>query len=230
VCASPHDPLKILVTSNPSTFNRVEYKFTEQNISVVMANLLNDEKPSVEENNVNRKIYNKRETDLDPEVRYWRYIYDIDNFYGSAIHNKLKSSSNIFLVKGDSPNVHAELRLLEWMESNNEVLPPRLEEEEEKKENEARNPQKTPINIGVSLRCCGKCSAFIAKYRVSKNGKYLPFVRGSHGVFDLSGWELPDTLSELTGTLGIALKFFERTSQESGKSQMTHDASDTEDD
>ncbi|MEF9891391.1 nucleic acid/nucleotide deaminase domain-containing protein [Citrobacter sp.] len=151
--------------------------------------------------------------DMASELMKWRVESSLKKFSGTDLSIFLSNidTFDIIFIGGD--NVHAEIRLLEYLETNY-----------------MKGGGKVSIDIGVSMRCCGKCSAFIYKYRKNKNAIFLPEFRGSHSVFDLSGWSLPDKLKSLESELGDALTFFERSSREAGDPSMLHDASDDESD
>lgn len=128
------------------------------------------------------------------------YSADMQVFLNARDHAKLNRDNSraataikngkFFVVKTQSNDVHAELRILEyihWYSCENGLL---------------TKEKPIPLYIGVSLLCCSKCVAFFFLYRKCSERLLLPSSRGQHGIMD-SNWQAPPLLTALiqNGTL-----------------------------
>ncbi|MBM2886776.1 hypothetical protein JFK97_20505 [Chromobacterium phragmitis] len=95
------------------------------------------------------------------------------------------SDRNFKVIHSIGENVHAELRILEFLQSEYLL---------KKNEHDPRLVNE-PLYIGVSLLCCSKCAAFIYKYHQSKKNSFVVFTRGVHGTMD-TNWVSPQWLTE----------------------------------
>jgi hypothetical protein len=92
-------------------------------------------------------------------------------------------SFNVTVVKGTVKQpVHAEVLLLDYLEG------------------ELNEPCENEVEVGISMVCCGKCSALFNLYkeidaRKVRNWRW----RGTHGCMN-QGWTLPKNLLQVMGT------------------------------
>jgi|GEM_PF-5046773 len=121
-----------------------------------------------------------------------KFSYQLFNGVKNWHEDKLSDSHHILsalragsvsFVTTPGKDVHAELRLLDYMEWYSRKSCPSL-----------RPNDPAPIYIGVSMLCCSKCAVFLHMYRRSDARLFLPQVRGRHGVMD-SNWKRPPELS-----------------------------------
>ena len=122
------------------------------------------------------------------QYREKRFERDVEKTR-TALHNIL-ASLRIEVVKSEESPVHAELQLLDY-----------LEKVVYRTGGESRPAH---VYIGVSLKCCGKCTTVIGAYNAAGFNHVIVMIRGSHSTFDRSGWKCPKKLMEVIAGLNTS--------------------------
>jgi hypothetical protein len=138
----------------------------------------------------------------------------------TALSNLLSSCrSTVIVVKSKEDNVHAELQLLDYIESEIYRM--------------GGAGKTTPLYIGVSLRCCAKCDAVFSAYNACGFNHVQVQFRGSHPTADFGGWRCPASIVELVkstnpefGKIAKAVQLAQKTARPGHA--MTADLSDSE--
>lgn len=155
------------------------------------------------------KLLDKCEDDLNDE-QMLRMLSILD------LLNALEENNIVALADEVGPGVHAEIRIICWLQQKLCV---------------SNDYQDQEIFIGTSYACCAKCAYILGKYARYAHRRWNVSIRHSEAHPTLMGnYNLPPKLVELLGTDFVPLVSVAERSSRDRLSNMKHDswASDSE--
>jgi hypothetical protein len=182
VCIDPRYQNKLLIASNAGTLDSAAVaEFLEAQVNQPAVEAFSDqdrdELAQLSQNRGGGPDFNR--------VRYTELRNQRDKLkLQTALRNLLTSfRSAVTVVKSKEDSVHAELQLLDYIESEIYRI--------------GGAGKTAPLYIGVSLRCCAKCDSVFSAYNACGFNHVQVQFRGSHPTADFGGWRCPASIVEL---------------------------------